>query len=79
MNDVLERVRVNKMNKTARVKHQAKKEAQAEATKIKEELAKAAERAKKAEAARLKEEREHRREDKQTMGSMFKTRKKKGG
>ena len=79
MEGVLERARVKKMNKTARVKHQAKREAEAEATKIKEELAKAEERAKEAEAAGLKEEKEQRRQDKLTTGGIFKTRKKGGG
>ena len=79
MKDMLEKHRVKKMNKTARVKHQAKREAEAEAAKFKEELAKGVGRKKKADAARLKEEREQRREDKLTTGVMFKTRKRKGG
>ena len=49
MGDVLERVKGKKMNKEARVKHLAKREAEAEAAKFKEELEKAAERRKKAE------------------------------
>ena len=68
-----------KMNKTARAKHTAKKEAEAAAEKIKEELARAAER-----SAKLKkqEEREARKDaawEKLTTGPMFRTRKKKGG
>ena len=51
----MERVRVGKMNKKANVKHLAKREAEAENTKLKEEAEKAAERAKK---AKRQEERE---------------------
>ena len=57
MEDIVEEKRVKKMNKTARVKHQAKKEARVEAEKIIKELA---ERAKINKRIDRKEEREER-------------------
>ena len=49
MEDVLERVRMAKMNKTAKAKYLAKKEKEVEAAKFKEDLERAAQKAKKEE------------------------------
>ena len=75
MEDVLERARLGKMNKKAKAKHLAKREKEAEAAKFKEELERAAQKAK-------KDEREAKKDaafERLTTGPMFKTRKKKGG
>ena len=81
MEDVLERVGVKGMNKEARVKHLAKREAEAEAAKFKEELEKAAERRKKAEIKDKKEAALDRRLERDSTGPFFPKRRgaKKGG
>ena len=66
------------MNKEARVKHQAKREAEAEKAKLKEEADKAAERAKKAKIQEEKKEIVDRTLERLSTGSLFRTRKKGG-
>ena len=73
--DLIAAYRYNKMNKAAKAKHDAKIEVQKGAEKIKEELARAAERSAKLNRQEAREAAADRRLEKLSTGSMFRERK----